>query len=121
MFLFFLTFGVLCIAEWIAFWYVTGNPMGRIGVIQNSHLVSAGLEISFTDYLLNFTKLVKLKGLVAIWAVCLIAALHNVLTGSDRGAPWPCSTSSTPCCSSTWSPASRRSSWPCPWAPGSGA
>ena len=84
VFLFFLTFGVLCIAEWVAFWYVTGNPMGRIGVISNTHLVSAGLEISFTDYLLNFTKLVKLKGLVAIWAVCLIAALHNVLAGDDR-------------------------------------
>lgn len=84
VFLFFLTFGALCAAEWGAFWYVTGNPMGRIGIIQNSHLVSAGLEISFTDYLLNFTNLVKLKGLVAVWALCFVAALHNVLTGNSR-------------------------------------
>ena len=84
VFLFFLTFGVLCAAEWGAFWYVTGNPMGRMGIIQKSHLVSAGLEISFTDYLMNITKLVKLKGLIAVWAICFVAALHNALTGDNR-------------------------------------
>lgn len=77
-------FGGLVAFEWLAFWYVTGNPMGRIGVIQDSHLVSAGLGISVSDYLLNIKKLVKLKGLIAVWVLCFIASIYTVLSAERR-------------------------------------
>lgn len=76
--------GMLMGLEWLAFWQITGNPMGRIGIIQGSHLVSAGLDISFMDYLLNIKKLVKLKGLIAIWVLCFIASGYTLLTGNRR-------------------------------------
>ncbi|MDD3311836.1 glycosyltransferase family 39 protein [Pseudodesulfovibrio sp.] len=85
VFLFFLIFGVLCTVEWAVFRQLTGNPMGRIGIIAATHLKTAGLGISLHDYLLNIKAIVKLKGLVAVWALCLIAALHNAL---DRDPRW---------------------------------
>lgn len=82
--LFFAIFSVFFCLEWIAFWHVTGNPLGRLGVIASTHLKTAGLDISFTDYLLNIAKLTKLKGLIAVWALCLLAAIHQALTGNQR-------------------------------------
>lgn len=76
--------GGLIALEWLAFWQVTGNPMGRIGVLQGSHIVTAGLDISFTDYLLNIKKLTKLKGLIAIWALCFIASLYVGFSSDKR-------------------------------------
>lgn len=79
-----LIFGTLCLVEWGVFWQITGNPMGRIGVLGGTHLQTAGLDISLTEYLLNITKLVKLKGLVAIWVLCFIASVYTAITGPPR-------------------------------------
>jgi len=85
VFLFFLIFGLLCVVEWAVFRQLTGNPMGRIGVIAATHLKTAGLGISLHDYLLNIKAIVKLKGLLAVWVLCLAAAAHNALS---RDARW---------------------------------
>ncbi|MDC0335487.1 glycosyltransferase family 39 protein [Pseudodesulfovibrio sp.] len=77
-------FGGLCLVEWAAFWNITGNPMGRIGILAGTHIQTAGLDISFTDYLLNIKKIVKLKGLIAIWVLCLIGCLRTAFTGEPR-------------------------------------
>jgi len=82
--LFFCIFGVLCILEWMVFWRLTGNPMGRIGVISATHLQTAGLGIPLGEYLLNIKAIVKLKGLMVIWVLCLIAAVHNAVAGESR-------------------------------------
>ncbi len=81
---FFLLFGTLCLIEWGAFWYVTGDPLGRIGIIKGTHLQTAGLGISLNDYLLNIKKLVKLKGLIAIWVLCFLSASYQMFSGSSR-------------------------------------
>jgi len=82
--IFFLTLAAFFLIEWGAFWLITGNPMGRIGVLKETHLQTAGLSLSWTHYLLNFTKLVKLKGLVAIWALCFLSSTYVAITGSAR-------------------------------------
>ncbi len=84
VFLFFAIFGALCCLEWGVFWHITGNPMGRFGVIASTHLQTAGLDISFSEYLLNIKQLTKLKGLIAIWALCLIASIHLAILGNSR-------------------------------------
>ena len=83
--LFFALFAVLCAVEWAVFRYVSGFPMGRIGIISATHLKTAGLGISLGDYLLNIKAIVKFKGLMAIWALCLVAGVHNAF---DRDARW---------------------------------
>lgn len=75
--------GILCGMEWLAFWLIQGNPMGRIGIISNTHLITAHLDITWTDYLLNIRKLTKLRGLLPIWVLCFIAALW-IVTSSDK-------------------------------------
>lgn len=77
-------FTLLVCLEWLAFWFVTGNPMGRIGVIQNSHLVSAGLGISFGEYLMNIKQIVKLKGLMAVWIACFGASIFTIIHADRR-------------------------------------
>lgn len=79
-----LSIGALCSLEWIIFWQVTGNPLGRLGILAGTHIQTAGLDISITDYLLNIKKLVKLKGLIAIWALCFLASTYVAFTGSKR-------------------------------------
>ncbi len=76
--------GLLIVLEWMIFWQITGDPLGRIGVLKSTHLVTAGLDISFMEYLMTFKKLVKLKGLIAVWALCLIAGLYVGFASDKR-------------------------------------
>lgn len=76
--IFSLFIGLFIGVEWGAFWALTGNPMGRIGIIKATHLVTAGLKISWTDYLLNIKQLTKLKGLIAVWVLCMGAAVMHI-------------------------------------------
>ncbi|WP_419788230.1 ArnT family glycosyltransferase [Pseudodesulfovibrio sp.] len=88
--LFTLLVGLLCAVEWAAFWAIAGNPMGRIGIIEASHLVTAGLKISWHDYLFNIKHLVKYKGLMAVWFLCMGAAVINTRSEDMRwrGLAW---------------------------------
>ncbi|ADU62990.1 MAG: glycosyltransferase family 39 protein [Pseudodesulfovibrio sp.] len=74
----------LFLVEWAVFWQITGNPMGRIGIITGTHIQSAGLDITLTEYLLSFLKLSKLKGLVAVWVACLGGAVYVAARGDSR-------------------------------------
>lgn len=76
--------GGLFLIEWGAFWQIAGNPMGRIGILKSTHIQTAGLNISFTDYLLNIKKITKLKGLLAIWIVCLLSSIWIAATETSR-------------------------------------
>jgi len=78
------TAGALLILEWTIFWLMTGNPMGRIGVITGTHLQTAGLDIGLGEYLLNILNLSKLKGLLGVWIACLGGAAWVIARGDAR-------------------------------------
>jgi len=65
--------GLLCSLEWIAFWLYTGNPMGRLGVIQSTALTH---HVTYTaqEYFLNFLNYKKLRGLLPILILTVVAA-----------------------------------------------
>jgi hypothetical protein len=70
--------------EWSIFSMVTSYPLGRLGIIKATHLQTAGLGLSFQEYILNIAKLVKLKGLMPVWALCFLAAVRMAVTGDAR-------------------------------------
>lgn len=71
--LFSLTIGFLCGLEWLFFWLDTGNPMGRIGVITQT-AIARHETLSFSKYLLRFVEFTKLRGLVIVLILTLVAA-----------------------------------------------
>lgn len=76
--------GALLALEWVVFWLMTGNPLGRIGIITGTHLQTAGLDISLREYLLNILNLSKLKGLLGVWIACLGGAAWVIVRGDSR-------------------------------------
>ena len=79
-----LTIGLLCGIEWGCFWLLSGNPMGRLGILKSTHIVTAGLDISLIDYVLNFKKLIKLRGLIPIWVLCMGASIWTTRSKDPR-------------------------------------
>ncbi|WP_147822303.1 glycosyltransferase family 39 protein [Salidesulfovibrio onnuriiensis] len=71
--LFCCSIGVLCLGELAWFWWDTGNPLGRIGLLTGSHVSKDELLISGKDYLFHFVRLTKLKGLLGSVVVNLVA------------------------------------------------
>lgn len=64
----------LCYAEWGYFWFDTGNPMGRIGLLHTTRGSDPALIVSLSDYLLSIKQLVKLKGLLPVMILTLVAS-----------------------------------------------
>ncbi len=66
---FFLVLGL----EWFYFYSDTGNILGRFGIITQTHVAQDELLVTGGQYLLNFLKMVKFRGLlpVVIAAVCV--------------------------------------------------
>lgn len=79
VFLFCCVVGLCLGLEWAYFWHDTGNLYGGIGIIKAA---TPSVEtISWSDYLLNFLRLNKLRGLLPIFLLTLLASLG--LTGDD--------------------------------------
>lgn len=59
--------------EWFYFYSDTGNILGRFGIITQTHVAQDELLVTGGQYLLNFLKMVKFRGLlpVVIAAVCV--------------------------------------------------
>ncbi|MEZ7197705.1 hypothetical protein [Pseudodesulfovibrio karagichevae] len=72
----------LCFAEWGWFWWDSGNPLGRLGLLGATRGGHPDLPISLRDYLLQFVELKKLKGLLPI-AVLTLAASVAALRDRD--------------------------------------
>lgn len=81
-FLFCLFVGLFIIGEWLFFFIDTGNPMGRIGLIKRAATNSVE-TITLTDYLLNPLKLTKLRGLLPIFILTVIASI-SLVRSKDR-------------------------------------
>ena len=70
--LLFSAFFVLVIGlEWVYFYSDTGNILGRIGIMTQTHVSREELLVGFAEYIMNFTNLIKFRGLLPV----LIAAL----------------------------------------------
>lgn len=81
-FLFCLFVGLFILGEWLFFFLDTGNPMGRIGLIKRAAVKSVE-TITLTDYLLNPLKLTKLRGLLPIFILSVIASV-SLLWSKDK-------------------------------------
>ncbi|WP_031482676.1 glycosyltransferase family 39 protein [Maridesulfovibrio frigidus] len=57
--------------EWTYFYSDSGNVLGRLGILASTHISQDQLLLTFSDYLLNFTNLIKFRGLLPV----VIAAL----------------------------------------------
>jgi hypothetical protein len=73
--------GVCVGLEWGYFWHDTGNPFGRIGIIKGA--TKAVATTSWPEYLFGFLKLTKLRGLMPIFILTLLA---SVCLAGDRDA-----------------------------------
>jgi len=80
--LFCLFVGFFLLAEWAFFWIESGNPLGRVGLIKIAAVRDIG-AISLKKYLLHPLKLAKLRGLLPIFIVSIIASIA-LLRSSDR-------------------------------------
>lgn len=78
------TIGGLCLAEWAMFWHYTGASMGRLGVVTSSLAKYDEFNTTIADYLLNITKLTKLKGLLPIWILCMGASIYTTFSPDKR-------------------------------------
>ncbi|GAB7022261.1 hypothetical protein JCM12178A_08190 [Salidesulfovibrio brasiliensis] len=73
----------LCI-EHLCIYAVTGEPLGRIGVIKGTHGAQAELQTSLSDYLLNFLNYKKLRGLLIVTVVTVLVALSMLRSREQR-------------------------------------
>lgn len=76
---FFLVLGL----EWFYFFSDTGNILGRFGIITQVHVVRDELLVSVGQYLLNFTKMIKFRGLLIVVLAALGVGIWLVRKGSD--------------------------------------
>ncbi len=76
--------GGLCLIEWGMFWHQTGFTMGRIGLLKSVLAGYVEFDTTFTDYILNITKLTKLKGLLPIWILCMAASIYTTFSSDAR-------------------------------------
>lgn len=67
--------GMLCCIEWYAFWHFSGNVMGRIGIV--SHTIGSVHVVyeTFLEYALNIKELLKLKGLLPVFILAVVASV----------------------------------------------
>lgn len=82
--LFCFTVGFLCVAEWVVFWLLSGNIMGRLGIIQTSAIQRHVVYETFLDYVMNAKQLVKLKGLLPIFILTVLASFSKMIQGDWR-------------------------------------
>lgn len=73
--LFCCSIGALCLGELAWFWWDTGNPLGRVGILMGSHVSLEELLIKPKDYFLHFIQLKKLKGLLGVLVVILAVCI----------------------------------------------
>ncbi|SDK52090.1 Dolichyl-phosphate-mannose-protein mannosyltransferase [Maridesulfovibrio ferrireducens] len=70
--------------EWFYFYNATGNSLGRFGVITQTHVTQDELLVSVGQYLLNFLKLVKFRGLLPVVLAGLGVAVWLVRRGDEN-------------------------------------
>ncbi|MBI9112716.1 hypothetical protein [Maridesulfovibrio ferrireducens] len=70
--------------EWFYFYNATGNSLGRLGVITQTHVTQDLLLVSVSQYLLNFLKLVKFRGLLLVVLAGLAAAVWLLKRGDEN-------------------------------------
>ncbi|MUM76966.1 hypothetical protein GKC30_04885 [Pseudodesulfovibrio sp. F-1] len=80
VFIFFSILAALFVMEWWAFWHITGSPTGRVGLVSGSAIVNHEV-LSIQKYLIRIIEYKKLKGLLPIFALSVVAAV--VLIRSD--------------------------------------
>ncbi|MBI9080438.1 MAG: hypothetical protein JEY79_11945 [Pseudodesulfovibrio sp.] len=68
-----LSVGAFLCCEWFYFWQDSGNIFGRIGIIKTASDVIDVVPLS--DYLLNGFKLSRLRGLMPVYVIILIACI----------------------------------------------
>ena len=64
----------LCFAEWGWFWWDSGNPMGRLGLLNATRGAHPDLPITLWEYCKQITQLVKLKGLLPVVILTLFTS-----------------------------------------------
>ncbi|MFH1914190.1 MAG: glycosyltransferase family 39 protein [Pseudomonadota bacterium] len=72
--IFFSILALLFLVEWVAFWYATGNTMGRIGLVAGS-AIGNHESLSVQEYLIRIVEYKKLKGLLPVFVLSVIAAV----------------------------------------------
>lgn len=69
------TVGLCCVGEWAFFWAMTGNRLGAVGLVGGTHGIKPQLIIPLGEYLLNFLNYKKLRGLLPIMILSLVACV----------------------------------------------
>ncbi|WP_432738796.1 hypothetical protein [Maridesulfovibrio sp. FT414] len=77
-------FAVVIGIEWLYFWHDTGNALGRVGIITGSHVAQDELLVSPVQYFLNFTKLIKFRGLLPVVLAALGISVWLLRRGSGN-------------------------------------
>lgn len=70
--------------EWTYFYLDTGNILGRIGVMTQTHVTREELLVSFSQYLMNFTNLIKFRGLLPVLIAGLLIGIWVVRRGESN-------------------------------------
>ncbi|CCO23191.1 ArnT family glycosyltransferase [Maridesulfovibrio hydrothermalis] len=76
---FFLVLGL----EWYYFYSDSGNILGRFGIITQTHVAQDELLVSTGQYLLNFLKMVKFRGLLPVVLAAAGVGIWLVRRGGD--------------------------------------
>lgn len=82
-FLFGLFVALLVAGEWLFFYFDSGNPMGRIGLIKRA-AVNSVATVPLKDYLLNPLNLTKLRGLLPIFILTVVASISLLKSRDER-------------------------------------
>jgi len=82
VFIFCVAVGICLAGEWIFFWLDTGNAWGRLGIIK-----TATFSVDSTsahDYFFNFLKLKKLRGLLPVFILTVVASVAFLRAKDSR-------------------------------------
>ncbi|WP_320171748.1 glycosyltransferase family 39 protein [Maridesulfovibrio sp.] len=70
--------------EWYYFYADTGNGLGRLGIITGTHVAQDELLVSVGKYFLNFTRLIKLRGLLPVVLAAAGVSVWLLRKGSEN-------------------------------------
>ncbi|HMM38440.1 MAG TPA: glycosyltransferase family 39 protein [Desulfovibrio sp.] len=83
--LFCLSSGLLFGCEWLYFWHDTGSLLGKMGVTKTALDERPGMTpLTWATYFLNILDYEKLRGLVAVLVLSLVAAVAELRSPDQR-------------------------------------
>lgn len=74
----------LFVLETFVLWKLTGNPLGKLGIIKQTH-VGTMEALSFLQYLAHIKTLTILKGLLPIYIIAIVTAVFAFRDKNIRG------------------------------------